>query len=93
MKRLFLGLVLIAIVSSLTMVGCAAPTQAPTPQPAPTPAPAPVKALELRLSNSTAPMHVQHKDVLVPWAAEVEKRTQGRIKVTVYPAQQLGTMF
>jgi len=47
-------------------------------------------AQELRLSTFVPPVHVIYREILVPWAAEVEKATKGEIKVTLYPSMQLG---
>jgi len=54
------------------------------------PAAAAAKPIVLRLAHGQPVMHQLHKKVWVPWAAEVEKRTQGRVKVKIYPANQLG---
>lgn len=37
-----------------------------------------------------SPMHNLHVDVFVPFAKEVEERTKGRVKVTIYPGEALG---
>jgi len=44
----------------------------------------------LKLAHSVPPMSQQHARVYVPWAQELEKRTNGRVKVKIFPAQQLG---
>jgi len=48
------------------------------------------KPIELKLSHFMSPMHNLHVDVFVPFAKEVEERTKGRLKVTVYPGEALG---
>jgi len=48
------------------------------------------RAQELRLSTFVPPVHVIYREILVPWAAEVEKATKGQVKVTLYPSMQLG---
>jgi TRAP-type C4-dicarboxylate transport system substrate-binding protein len=51
----------------------------------------PVQAqVELRLSTFVPPVHVIYREILVPWAADVEKATKGEVKVTLYPSMQLG---
>lgn len=51
---------------------------------------APARAQELRLSTFVPPGHVIYREILVPWAQEVEKATKGEVKVTLYPSMQLG---
>lgn len=51
---------------------------------------APARAQELRLSTFVPPVHVIYREILVPWAQEVEKATKGEVKVTLYPSMQLG---
>lgn len=48
------------------------------------------RAQELRLSTFVPPVHVIYREILVPWAQEVEKATNGEVKVTLYPSMQLG---
>ena len=51
---------------------------------------APSRAQELRLSTFVPPVHVIYREILVPWANEVAKATNGEVKVTLYPSMQLG---
>jgi TRAP-type C4-dicarboxylate transport system substrate-binding protein len=48
------------------------------------------QAQELRLSTFVPPVHVIYREILVPWAREVAKATNGEVKVTLYPSMQLG---
>jgi TRAP-type C4-dicarboxylate transport system substrate-binding protein len=48
------------------------------------------KPIELRLSHWLPIGHNHHRNVLVPWARTVEERSQGRLKVTIYPGGTLG---
>ena len=50
----------------------------------------PAHAQELRLSTFVPPVHVIYREILVPWAHEVAKATNGEVKVTLYPSMQLG---
>ncbi len=52
----------------------------------------PAKQIRLKFATHVPSMHHSYKNLLLPWAAEVEKRTEGRVKVTVYPDQQLGKL-
>jgi TRAP-type C4-dicarboxylate transport system substrate-binding protein len=54
------------------------------------PGAATAQAQELRLSTFVPPVHVIYREVLVPWAAEVAKATNGEVRVTLYPSMQLG---
>jgi TRAP-type C4-dicarboxylate transport system substrate-binding protein len=49
-----------------------------------------MKSIELKVAYHLPPVHVQHKGVLVPWAAELAKRTEGRVTAKLYPAELLG---
>jgi len=53
-------------------------------------APTSAQPIVLKLSHSTPPGSPQHKGVFVPWAEELEKRTNGRVKVKIFPSEQLG---
>jgi len=44
------------------------------------------KTIELKLSTFLPASHATQKDFLEPWAKELEKRTNGQVKVTIYPA-------
>lgn len=48
------------------------------------------KPIQLKLAHWVPPQGHIHTGIAVPWAREVEKRTGGRVKVTIYPAQALG---
>lgn len=48
------------------------------------------KVIELKLASPMPPKHFLHTDVWDVWAAELEKRTKGRVKVTIYSAGALG---
>ena len=50
----------------------------------------PSRAQELRLSTFVSPVHVIYREILIPWAQEVAKATNGEVKVTLYPSLQLG---
>jgi TRAP-type transport system periplasmic protein len=47
------------------------------------------KAVELSFSVHSPPIHPNVKDVFVPFAAEIEKRTKGRYKVNMFPSETL----
>jgi TRAP-type C4-dicarboxylate transport system substrate-binding protein len=47
------------------------------------------KPIELKFAHFLSPMHHQHLEVFVPFAKEVEERTNGRVKVIIYPAEAL----
>jgi TRAP-type C4-dicarboxylate transport system substrate-binding protein len=49
-----------------------------------------VKPIELKLSHFMSPMHNLHVDVFAPFAKTVEEKTNGRVKITIYPGEALG---
>lgn len=49
------------------------------------------KPVTLRFSHWLPPVHVVSKSGIMPWAASVEKASNGTIKIQIFPAQQLGS--
>ena len=45
--------------------------------------------VEFNLCHFMPPMHPLHSNVLVPWAEEIEQKTDGRVKIFVYAANEL----
>ena len=52
--------------------------------------PAAAQEITLRLHHFLPPPSTTHKEFIAPWAAKVEAESQGRIKIEIYPAMQLG---
>ena len=48
------------------------------------------KTVELKFSHWVPPTHPIQPDGMVPWAKSIEEASGGSIKITIYPAQQLG---
>jgi TRAP-type C4-dicarboxylate transport system substrate-binding protein len=46
--------------------------------------------IEMRLSSTVPPMHVINSAALAPWCEALLKKTDGRLKITLFPAQALG---
>ncbi|MFO1349512.1 MAG: TRAP transporter substrate-binding protein [Gammaproteobacteria bacterium] len=46
--------------------------------------------ITLKFHHMLPPTSTAHKQLIEPWAREVEAASQGRIKVEIYPAMQLG---
>ena len=44
----------------------------------------------LRLHHFNSPKAIAHRLFMQPWADEIEKKSEGRVKVQVFPAMQLG---
>ncbi len=95
----------ILVASLLTLIvtiipiaaACAAPAPAPTPTPVPTPtptptptpAPAPEKVIELKWATAYPLLHPMAYDVYDIWGKELDKRTNGRTKTTLYVGSSL----
>ena len=50
---------------------------------------APAEEIKLRFAQITPAAHPYYSHISQPWAQEIEKRTQGRVKITLYPAGAL----
>ncbi|MCU0897195.1 MAG: TRAP transporter substrate-binding protein [Burkholderiales bacterium] len=50
------------------------------------------KPVELKFSHWVPPTHAMHKTIQA-WAASIDKASNGTIKVSIFPAQQLGKAF
>jgi len=83
-------LISLLLILALAVTGCSSPS-APAPGPSDTedPPAADFKPVEFNLCNFMAPMHPLNAKILIPWAEEVEKQTDGRVKIFVYPANEL----
>lgn len=89
-----LGIVVI-LVAVLLVGACAQPTPAPpTPAPTPTPTPAPAPTPETFEFKLAFPYPPGDEMGIGPefMAAELEKRTGGRVKITIFPGGALGKM-
>ena len=89
MRKFILGLFLaFTLIVALVVTGCTPPAATPpaTTPPAATPAPTqtPAKPIELRFSDHNPPNGRISVKYIEPWAREIEKATNGRIKVTMY---------
>ncbi len=47
------------------------------------------KPIELKFASFLPPTHHEHIEAFVPFAKEVEERTKGRVKMTIYPSEAL----
>jgi TRAP-type transport system periplasmic protein len=45
---------------------------------------------ELRLHTFVPPGHIIFREILEPWAQEVEQESDGALRITLYPSMQLG---
>ena len=94
MRKSVIKLVLLSVTICLILIlaNCAqpAPDPAPQPSPQPSPTPQPVKTFNLSLATHTPEMHYMVKEGFIPWADELEKRTNGQVKITIHPSGALG---
>jgi TRAP-type C4-dicarboxylate transport system substrate-binding protein len=81
---ILVGFILAGLLAILTGCGSSATTTS-TAAPA-----AEVKPIELKLAHAWANTHLMHK-VIQTWADDVNKETQGRVKITIYPGGALST--
>lgn len=91
MKRIFIVILAIILISSFIWGGCAkqAPAPAPAPLPAPAPAPAPTKVYQLKWNG----MHTSDSDngrLQMLFMDMVKKATGGRVEITYFPTETLG---
>jgi TRAP-type transport system periplasmic protein len=49
-----------------------------------------VQAQELRLSTFVPPVHIIYREIIIPFGQDLEKATNGQVKITGYPSMQLG---
>ena len=82
-KRILLIPLALLLAMSLTAIGCPPVEVEPVVQPPPEP-------IELRLAHFMSTRHLQHTGVMVPFVEEVEKATDGRVKITIFPGGALG---
>ncbi len=52
--------------------------------------PTAAKVIELKLSHYSPTATMYHKDIYVPWAQDLEARSNGLLKITIYPTETLG---
>ncbi|GAJ00093.1 unnamed protein product, partial [marine sediment metagenome] len=62
----------------------------PAPVPTPAPVPAPVGPFEWKVDTIDAAGHAVFEDFWYPWAKEIEEKTGGMVKPTIYPVGALG---
>jgi len=93
MKRVFLLLVAVVVMSSIMLASCAEPeTPAPTPAPSPAPSPEPVKTKVLRLATYNANITDTGK-LLEEMPARFKERTGDRYDIEIYWSDSLVPMF
>lgn len=92
-RRNILGwLLLVIMMAGLLAGGCSQPETSTPPQQTGETGEEPAKTyqpVELNLCHFMPPMHPLHTNVLVPFAEEVAARTEDRVKIFVYAANEL----
>jgi TRAP-type transport system periplasmic protein len=96
MKKMLLSCLVFAVLAiGIVLTGFESPVPSSLGtflSPAPAEAQTPAKQIRLKFATHLPTMHHGYRNFITPWAAEVEKRTEGRVKITVYPDQQLGKL-
>ncbi len=98
MKQVSLGLICMVVLVGVVFTGLGSSTP-PTSlssavttflSPASASAQASVQPVKLKFATHLPTLHHNYKNVIAPLAAEITKRTEGRVQVTVYADGQLG---
>jgi TRAP-type transport system periplasmic protein len=100
MKKILSGCVYVVIAIAVVMAGFESAPPSPTRSAlltaflstATASAQTPAKQIRLKFASHGPSIHHSYKGLFEPWAAEVEKRTEGRVKIAIYPDQQLGKL-
>lgn len=87
-KKAILGLSILLVVF-LIFAGCGQKSQAPSEQTT-TKQQAGGAVVELKLHHHDPPTALSHREGFEPWAKMVEQRTNGKVKITIYPGETLG---
>jgi len=90
-RRRFLTLAATAVAAPA--VARRAPAQTPASQPPPSqppPSPPPPPQVTLKLHHPVSPIASAHSKLWLPWAKKIASESDGRIKVEVHAAMQLG---
>jgi TRAP-type C4-dicarboxylate transport system substrate-binding protein len=87
---LIVGTILLTLlVLMATIAGCSKETTTPAQTQTPTPTTTPVQPITLKMAPGGLPNAEALFGGIPEWAAEVEKRTQGRVKIDVYYGETL----
>ena len=90
LKRDFMFfLVFILFLTMLFAGGCAPLEEEVDEEPVDEPVDEPVETVELAFGNFMSPMHPLNVHVLGPWTDDVKERTEGRVEIFLYPADEL----
>lgn len=100
MKKFFVFLLMLIVVTTLIFSACAgqtpakpspspSPTSSPTAQPTVSPSPTPVKPIVLRFAHHNPPTGRTTVEYLTPFARNIEKVTNNRVKIEEYPSETL----
>lgn len=82
LRKIVFFLIIVSLVAAFPLAGCAKP-EAPGPAVAPTPEPREVIEWPMQEVYAETAMQTQ---VLREWADAIAERTNGRLKITIYPA-------
>jgi TRAP-type C4-dicarboxylate transport system substrate-binding protein len=78
MKKLFIAMLAVGLVSALILGGCPGSSQTSD------------KPIELKLSTWVPPPSLPAAEMIDPWIAEIAERTGGEVEITAYHGESLG---
>lgn len=87
MKKLLFISLLVVLVCSFVLVGCAQPTPSPSPTPSPAPTPQ-AEPIKLRMSTHAFPPQ-RYYEAAAKWVDLVQQGTNGAVEIEIFASGQL----
>ena len=90
MKRLFLLLTMIVLISTMALVACGEEATEPEPTPAPEPTPEPAEVIELKFTSWVPPKSLAGV-MMDTWIERIHDQIGDRVNITAYHGGTLGS--